>query len=194
MIFIDGSNLYYILKNLFGDDISLKNFNFGKFVHLLVGDRSLVRTYYYNAILDRNKDPNKYANQQRFFEKLKLLPNFQITLCRMQKDFKDGEVIYHVKEDDIHIAVDMLKLAYGNAYDTAILVSADGDFVPVVKAVKEIGKKVEVIGFEKKFSWHLKQNADNFVIVKKQQLEGFFLQVNLHEARLGVLWINKINV
>jgi len=32
-------------------------------------------------------------------------------------------------------------------YDTAVLVSGDGDFVPVVKKVKEMGKKVEVWAF-----------------------------------------------
>jgi uncharacterized LabA/DUF88 family protein len=42
----------------------------------------------------------------------------------------------------------MVKLAYNKAYDTAILVSSDGDFVPAVKAIKERGIKVENIGFE----------------------------------------------
>ncbi|GAG58010.1 unnamed protein product, partial [marine sediment metagenome] len=36
---------------------------------------------------------------------------------------------------------DIISLAYENAYDTAVLVSGDGDFVPVVKKVKELDKK-----------------------------------------------------
>ena len=39
----------------------------------------------------------------------------------------------------------MVKLGYNDAYDTAILVSSDGDFVPAVLAVKELGKNIENI-------------------------------------------------
>jgi uncharacterized protein (TIGR00288 family) len=97
-----------------------------------------------------------------------------MVLCRMQKDRVDGETVYSVKEDDIHIAVDMVKLAYNNAYDTAILVSTDGDFVPAIEAVKEKGKKVENTGFPKKFSWHLKQKSDRFIQLSKEDLANFF--------------------
>jgi len=92
----------------------------------------------------------------------------------MQKVKIDGKTIYQVKEDDIHLAVDMVKLAYNNAYDTAILVSSDGDFVPAILTVKEIGKKVENIGFENKFSYHLKQECDRFRKLTKKEVEGFF--------------------
>ncbi|MFH1290559.1 MAG: NYN domain-containing protein, partial [Nanoarchaeota archaeon] len=68
----------------------------------------------------------------------------------------------------------MVKLAYNKAYDTAILVSSDGDFVPAILAVKEIGKKVENIGFETKFSYHLKQECDRFRKLIKKEVEGFF--------------------
>jgi uncharacterized LabA/DUF88 family protein len=132
------------------------NFDFEKFVLSLVEGKKLIRTYYYSAPLDRNKDEEIYAKQQRFFEKLKKLPNFELVLCRMQKSKANGKTGYSVKEDDIHIAVDMVKFAYNDAFDTAILISTDGDFVPAIEAVKEKGKRVENIGFERKFSWHLK--------------------------------------
>ena len=92
----------------------------------------------------------------------------------MQKVKINGKTIYQVKEDDIHLAVDMVKLAYNDAYDTAILVSSDWDFIPAIQAVKEIGKKVENIGFETKFSWHLKQECDRFKQLSKQDVEKFF--------------------
>ena len=88
---------------------------------------------------------------------------------------KIGErVIYEVKEDDIRLAVDMVKLAYNDAYDTAVLVSSDGDFVPAIKAVKEIGKNVENIGFENRVSYHLQKESDKFVRLKKEIVESFF--------------------
>lgn len=174
IIFIDGSNFYHILKSMFGNSKSLMDFDFEKFVASLIEKRKLVRTYYYSAPLDRKKDEETYSKQQKFFEKLKKLPDFELVLCRMQKDSVNGETVYSVKEDDIHIAVDMVKLAYNNAYDTAVLISTDGDFVPAINAVKEKGKKVQNVGFEKKFSWHLKQKSDRFSQLSKKELSGFF--------------------
>ncbi|KHO49926.1 MAG: hypothetical protein QT01_C0001G0040 [archaeon GW2011_AR6] len=171
MVFIDGSNLYHILKGIYKNSVHLSNFKFSEFSRRLTEDRKLIRVYYYNAILNKQKDPEGYKSQQRFYEKLRTAPDFELTLCRLQKNIVDGETKYTIKEDDISIAVDMVKLAYNNAYDTAILVSTDGDFVPAVKAVKEKGKRVECVGFLKKFSWHLKQNCDRTIILDKADLD-----------------------
>ncbi len=54
---------------------------------------------------------------------------------RLQKRVIDGKLVYIVKGDDIHLATDLIVLAYKNAYDTAILVSGDGYFAPAIKAV-----------------------------------------------------------
>ena len=150
------------------------NFNFEKFLDYLVEGRELINIFYYNAPLDRNKGEIGYRKQQRFFDKIKRIPKFNLILCRMQKRKIEGIIIYEVKEDDIHLAVDMVKLAYNDVYDTAILISTDGDFVPAIKAVKEKNKKVENIGFEKKFSWHLRQKCDKFIKLNKQKLSDFF--------------------
>jgi uncharacterized LabA/DUF88 family protein len=173
IIFIDGSNLYHIVKRFFPNKKAM-DFNFEKFINYLSKNRKVVRTYYYTAPLDWKKDAEKYAKQQQFFERLERLANFKLVLCRMQKVTINGKIVYQVKEDDIHLAVDMVKLAYNNAYDTAILVSSDGDFVPAVLAVKEIGKNVENIGFENIFSYHLKQECDRFRKLSKTEVAQFF--------------------
>jgi len=173
IIFIDGSNHYHIIKDMFSAKKSM-NFNFEKFTKDISGKRKLVRVYYYTAPLDRKKDEKTYIKQQKFFEKLRRVLNFNLVLCRMQKVKIDGKTIYQVKEDDIHLAVDMVKLAFNKAYDTAILISSDGDFVPAIKVIKEIGRNVENIGFETKFSHHLKQECDKFIKLKKETLKKFF--------------------
>jgi len=173
IIFIDGSNHYHIVKDMFSTKKSM-DFNFERFVKYIVGERKLIRVYYYTAPLDRKKDEKTYVKQQKFFEKLRRIPNFSLVLCRMQKVKIDGKIIYQVKEDDIHLAVDMVKLAFNKAYDTAVLVSSDGDFVPAIKAVKETGRNIENIGFETKFSYHLKQECDKFRRLKKKEVSKFF--------------------
>jgi len=173
IIFIDGSNLYHLAKKLVPEK-KPNDFDFEKFTKYISVNRKLVRIYYYNCPLDRRKDEGAYIKQQKFFDKIQRIPNFSFVLCRMQKKKSNNKIIYEAKEDDIHLAVDMVKLAYNDAYDTAILVSSDGDFVPAVQAVKEKGKNVENIGFENKFSYHLQQTCDKFSKLKKIEVEKFF--------------------
>lgn len=173
MVFIDGSNAYHIIKRLVPDR-NPGDFNFEKLIKYLIKDKKLITIYYYNCPLDRTKNLKLYISQQRFFEKLRRISNFKLVLCRMQKVKIHGRIEYRVKEDDIHLAVDMVKLAYKNSYDTVILISSDGDFVPAVKAVQEKGKKVENIGFENKFSYHLKQECDKFRKINKETCIKFF--------------------
>ena len=59
------------------------------------------------------------------------------------------------------IATDLLRAAWSNLYDVAILVSGDGDFTYAVRAVKDIGKHVEVAAFQANLSMELAQIADD---------------------------------
>lgn len=51
---------------------------------------------------------------------------------------------YRTKEKgtDINLAVQMLSKAYQNAYDVAILISGDTDYIPVIRELHNIGKIV----------------------------------------------------
>ena len=171
MIFIDGANLYHRIGGMFANE-KTDYFNFEKFIINLTGDRELLGTYYYNVILDRKYNPERYAEQQRFFSKLKRIKNFNLVICMMQKARVRGRDIYQAKEDDIHLASDMFELS--DKYDTAILVSSDGDFVPAVRVVQRRGRKVGNIGFEKGFSYYLKTVCDRFRKLTKEEVSLFF--------------------
>lgn len=175
-IFIDGNNFYFGLKKIYGDDFRAMRFNFEKFCNFISKDREIIQIYYYNAPLDRTRDLEKYKSQQKFFEKLKKIPKFNVVLCKLLKRKIKGtnQYYYVLKEDDIHMAGDMIKGAFKDFYDVAILVSGDGDFVPAVKIVQEEGKKVENIYFKKSASTNLKQNCDKSFFLKKDILDKFF--------------------
>ncbi len=176
-LFIDGSNFYYGLKSFYGDDKHLINFNFLELGELLAGkNRNLLRIYYYNAPLDYNANPEAYTKQQKFFERIKATDKMKLILSRLQKRKIKGtnKFYYVVKGDDIHIAVDMVKGAYENTFDVAILVSGDGDFVPAVEVVQEKGKSVENAYFKPSLSWHLKQECDKSIRLDKEILDKCF--------------------
>jgi uncharacterized LabA/DUF88 family protein len=48
----------------------------------------------------------------------------------------------HEKAVDVMLATDMVSMAYESKYDVAFLLSADGDYEPAIKKVKETGRKV----------------------------------------------------
>lgn len=146
MIFIDGSNFYHSVRGTFGlfheeiEDVEV----FKKLIEFLRGERMLIGIRYYNAPLDRGYNEEKYWNQQKFFDRLRSIPGFKVVKCTMRKTkLKDGKYKFRVKGDDIYLAVDMVSGAYEDQYDTAILVSGDGDFKPAILRVRKLGKKVE---------------------------------------------------
>ena len=63
-VFIDGSNFYKVLKyNKGRTDI-----DFQKLVQKFVGDRQLLRVYYYTATVDQFTVPQMLKEQQKFFQ------------------------------------------------------------------------------------------------------------------------------
>lgn len=161
-IFIDGSNLYHSIKDTFG--LHDNEIDFRKLIEILRKGRLLIGIYYYNAPLDRSYNQETYRKQQRFFSELRKIPGFHVVLCRMRKIRKEGgKFEYSVKGDDIYLATDLISLAYEDAYDVAIVVSGDGDFVPAIQKVQKLGKKVENAFFNISSSSFLKQVCNNSV-------------------------------
>jgi len=138
-VFIDGSNLYHGVKEILPDD----HLDIAKLITWLVGNRQLTRTYYYNVPISPQHNPTGASAQQRFFGALNRIPYLQIRLGRLEP----RGAVFVEKGVDVGIAVDMLSMGFRNLYDTAILVSSDGDFAHAIHEVQELGKHVEVAHF-----------------------------------------------
>jgi uncharacterized LabA/DUF88 family protein len=50
--------------------------------------------------------------------------------------------VFVEKAVDVFLAVDLVTMAMNNAYDSAYLLTADGDYTPAVAEVRHLGKKV----------------------------------------------------
>lgn len=166
MVFIDGSNLYHSLKEGFGRT----DLDFKVFVQKLVGDRYLVRAYYYNAPVDQAKEAERYKSQQAFFYSVQNQPYFELRLGRLiYRNWP--EVPPYEKGIDIKIATDILVHGFRGTYDVVVLVSGDGDFADALQAVKDLGKHVEVALFGPKWtSQHLRQVADRVILLDQDLL------------------------
>jgi uncharacterized LabA/DUF88 family protein len=168
-VFIDGANLFYALRDKF-DRIDL---DFEVLAYKLVGERKLIRTYYYTALPDQAINPDRYQKQQKFLAALRDKNYFKVVLGRLEKR---GET-YVEKGVDIALAVDLLEQAYTDIYDTAILISGDGDLAKAVEVIQRLGKHVENACIKGCLSSNLRQTCDKVI--------------ELDDAVLSDCWMKK---
>lgn len=172
MVFIDGSNFYHGLKAATGTN----RIKFLEFAKYLCEGRTLVSIEYYNCPMLQELDPKKYADQHRFFSRLKTIPQLNLHLARLVKRFDVGKKSQVVVEKglDVLLAVHLFKHAISDNYDTAILLSGDGDFAPAIEIIrKAYGKRVEIACFEDSRSDHLRQVSDKVWELEKHDLSAF---------------------
>jgi len=165
-IFIDGSNLYHSLQANF----KRHNLNYAEFAAKLVGSRQLFRTYYYNILQDSTQWPDTSHEQQDFLDVLRRTPYLEVRLGTT-KMAQGGPVERGI---DIMLATDMLRFAWDNLYDVAVLVSGDSDFAYALQTVKDFGKYVEIAYFERNTSKNLLDIADYQHLLNRNFLSGLW--------------------
>ena len=148
-VFVDVQNMYYSARYVYN-----AHPNFKAILQDAVLGRTLVRAL---AYVIRTEDLSK----EKFFEALGHI-GFEVRA-------KDLQVFYGgaKKGDwDIGIAMDCIELA--PRLDTIVLISGDGDFVPLVEHLKRaLGCRVEVMAFGKSANHTLKETADSFIDMDK---------------------------
>ena len=198
LLFIDGSNFYHALKSI-GLSTNLNYSEFGRKLvqdrHLVgiryyVGEvrNDLSRSRQQRQFLERIRKQGVHVILGRVERKL-LDPDQNPFVTRLRaiiNDQCDGfdaatrEALMELCEQpfpqfvekrvDVAIAVDMLEMAHGDKYDVAYLLSADGDFVPAVEAVKRAGKKIFAAG--PKRGDELNRTVDAFIVLKREWFDG----------------------
>jgi uncharacterized LabA/DUF88 family protein len=184
-VFIDGSNLYFAVK----DGLKRQGIiDVEKLSKKLVGVRELVRIYYYNAPPPPQEDPEVRRTQQAFRDRLgyinylqrrdgRLVPRtFKLKCPECNKPIEHKRHIQ--KGVDTRLAVDLVVLAVRDYYDIGILVSGDGDFIEAVNFVKEhTHKRIENAfilwhGWDKK----LREAADVRTILNEEFLSDCWVE------------------
>ena len=150
-VFVDVQNLYYSAKNLYNAKV-----NFAQVLKEAVAGRKLVRAIAYVIKAD-------IKEEKSFFDALEKI-GYEVKSKDLQT-FPGGAK----KGDwDIGIAMDMIELA--NKLGTIILVSGDGDFVPLVQHLRRaMGCRIEVMAIGPSSSGKLREEADEFVDMDKSK-------------------------
>jgi len=147
-VLIDVQNMYHSAKNLYQARV-----NFREILKTAVAGRKLIRAIAYVVTTETGEE-------KAFLEALEK-SGIEIKSKKLQI-FPGGMK----KADwDIGMAVDAFELS--KKLDSIILVTGDGDFVPLVKHLKSQGQQVEIIAFSKSASKELQELADDFIDLSK---------------------------
>ena len=144
-VLVDVSNMYHSAKNLYN-----KRVNFKEIIKEAVAGRKLIRATAYVIKTETEEE-------LPFFEALSQ-QGFEVKMKDLQI-FAGGAK----KADwDVGISVDAIKLA--NKLDVVILVTGDGDYIPLVSYLQNTkGCLVEIMAFRQTTSGKLIEEADDFI-------------------------------
>lgn len=144
-VFVDVANMYHSAKNLHNARV-----NFKEVLKTAVAGRKLIRAMAYVI-------KSKSIEEEGFFEALSN-QGFEVK----QKDLQIFLSGVKKADWDVGLAMDAIRLA--DKVDVVVLVTGDGDFIPLVSYLKENkGCLVEIIAFGETTSSKLIEVADDFV-------------------------------
>jgi uncharacterized LabA/DUF88 family protein len=162
-VLIDTQNLYHSARNIYNSRV-----NFANVLASAVGERQLVRAIAYLITTEAQ-------DEAQFFDAL-----LKMGIETKSKDLQ----IFHggnKKADwDVGITVDALRLA--GKVDTIVLVTGDGDFVPLVEQLKSLGVQVEVVSFGRSTSSKLKESTEAFLDLDEDPKNYLLINKSVHKA------------
>ncbi len=142
-VFIDVQNMYYSARYLYQRKV-----NFANIVAEAASGRKLIRAIAYAV-------RTKTGEESAFIEALR----------KQGIEAKEKELLEYTsgqkKADwDVGITVDIIKMI--DMLDVVVIVSGDGDFIPLVELVQSRGRQVEVVSFRESTSGKLVEAVDGY--------------------------------
>lgn len=144
-LFVDVQNMYHSAKRL-----HMARVNFHNVLKVATNDRMLLRARAY-VVTSNTSD-----EEEAFFETL-ANQGYDVQVQDLRV-FSGG-----VKKADwdVGMAVDVMR--FSGRLDVVVLVTGDGDFVPLVEYLQYQGIQVEVMGFRESSAQRLVEQADEFI-------------------------------
>lgn len=115
-----------------------------KFLHRL---KNFENVNYFLGRLERRQMKGSGKKLKKWLDALPNRSNMSISpeiVEELRRVASIDSVTWVEKGVDVMIATDMVSMAYEDKYDTAYLLSADGDFTHAIKKVRDTGRKVLV--------------------------------------------------
>lgn len=143
-VFIDTQNMYYTARFVHGRKVS-----FGNIVEDAAANRPLIRVIAYVV-------STKTGEETPFFEALQ-----KAGIELREKELMEYESGQKKADWDVGLTVDVIRML--DTLDVVVLVSGDGDYVPLVEYVQSRGRIVEVMAFRESTSSKLVEAVDSYI-------------------------------
>ena len=90
---------------------------------------------------------------------------------------------------DVNIAVEILKDAYQDNFDVALLISADSDLVPPIKTVRELfpNKRVVIASPPARYSVDLVNSANKSFVISRRSIAKSLLPEEIEKENGYIL-------
>lgn len=147
MVYIDGSNLYYMISK------TKTRFSYEAFQNWMKTRSKLQGIHYYTAF-----DPE----DPRQTDFLSDLEKFQYSIHK--KPIK-WVIDHHKGNMDVELAIDAITMS--GEYEVMVLLSGDGDFSYLCKELERLGKKTIVISLGGYTAPELHDSADNYFFMER---------------------------
>lgn len=158
-LFIDGANVYAAAKRLGW------NFDHRKILEHFAGYGVLYNAFYYTAVPLPMDD-----KQKRFIDALTYM-GYTVRTRPLRENTDEHGDTHRRASLDIEIVTDLLTTS--ERFDTAVLLTGDGDFERPVEVLRARGKRVVVASIPEMTSYELRNAADGYVDFKdiREQVE-----------------------
>jgi|GEM_PF-1740049 len=84
----------------------------------------------------------------------------------------------HQKEVDVALAARLMAGAVDDSYDTAVIISGDRDFIPAIEYVRALGKRIEIMSYERSLAVQMRRVADRVTILD----DAFIVSITSEDA------------
>jgi len=147
--------------------------DFRKLVEVLSRTGAIWQTYFFAS----EEDPPN-SDQTNLYKYLKLALHFEVNLYPLRKrQMRCNECgnewsSYSEKAAAIGMATTLVSLGYNNAFDSAILVTGDSDFLEPIRTVKSLGKRVELAAWRDSIAQDLEMEASTSIFYLDENRRG----------------------
>jgi uncharacterized LabA/DUF88 family protein len=138
--------------------------DFRKLVEALGKNSPIWQTYFFAS----EEDPPN-SDQTSLYKYLKLALHFEVHLYPLRKRQMRCNTCgnewssYSEKAAAIGMAATLVSLGYNNAFDSAILVTGDSDFLEPIRTVKGLGKRIDLAAWRDSIAQDLEMEASEDV-------------------------------
>ncbi len=140
-VFIDGAYLDKVCQA----EIGTLQIDHQALIERVCGGHALFRVYYcdsppYQSNPPTEEERRRTSYKRRFFAHLERLPRVKVRQGSCVRRYDDtGRLFYQQKGVDVHLAVDIVRVALRDRVDEMAIITGDADLIPAINVAADEG-------------------------------------------------------